>query len=317
MAEKNIVLLFGGQGSQKVGMGHEFFKEYEEVREKFALASEILDEDVSKLCFEANDRLNSTEYTQIAIFLVSACIYEVFCKLAPKHYKVVYGLGHSLGEFSALFSSGALDFEKGLHLVKRRGELMRSTCLGYTKGEASMMVVLGLEENLLQEFCAKKREEGYSLWCANYNTPEQVVLAGLRDDLMGLEVEIKGLGAKRTLMLPMNIASHCPILEGMVAAFHSLLEKDIVDSFAFPIISNVTAQAYSSKVLAVDLLSKQLISPVLYRQSIEAMDGNIDFMLECGSSVLKGLNKKITSIPTLSIQTPKDLEEVIGYIKGD
>lgn len=321
MENKNIVLLFGGQGSQSVGMGKEFFKTYQQVKERFELASEILKEDMAKLCFEENDKLNLTQYTQTAIFLVSACIYEIFCKeLEAPYRKVAYGLGHSLGEFSALFSTGALGFENGLRLVRRRGDLMSETCLAFSqgKGDAGMMVVLGLEDELLEEFCSKKREEGYSLWCANYNTIGQIVLAGLKDDLSALEVEIKGLGAKKTLLLPMSVASHCPILESMQGEFLEILETSIEDSFLFPIISNVTAKPYCDKKTALTLLNQQLVSPVLHRQSIESLKDNADLvaLVECGSSVLKGLNKRLTSLDTLSILTPADLEKTIQTLKG-
>lgn len=176
---------------------------------------------------------------------------------------------------------------------------------------AGMMVVLGLEDNILEEFCAKKRNRGLKVWCANYNGDGQMVLAGSREDLSTLEVEIKGLGAKRALMLPMSVASHCPILEGMCADFRVLLEEALGDSFAFPIISNVNAKPYGSKAQALDLLAKQLVSPVLYKQSIRGNDAEIEGFIECGGNVLKGLNKRLSQKETISLQTYAEIQDFL------
>lgn len=149
------------------------------------------------------------------------------------------------------------------------------------------------------------------VWCANYNGDGQMVLAGSREDLSTLEVEIKGLGAKRALMLPMSVASHCPILEGMCADFRVLLEEALGDSFAFPIISNVNAKPYGSKAQALDLLAKQLVSPVLYKQSIRGNDAEIEGFIECGGNVLKGLNKRLSQKETISLQTYAEIQDFL------
>ncbi len=301
----NQAVIFPGQGSQSVGMGRDLFENSAEVRALFEEASEILKEDMKKLCFEENAQLNLTQYTQPAILLVS---YSVFALIAPKLKNVAFSLGHSLGEFSALCASGALSFAKAITLVNQRGILMEETCK--TKA-AGMMVVLGLEDSVLEEFCEKKRNLGLKVWCANYNGDGQMVLAGNKEELLGLEAEIKGLGAKRALMLPMSVASHCPILEGMCADFRILLQEALCENFAFPIISNVNAKPYSTKSEALELLSKQLISPVLYKQSIRDNDGGIERFIECGGNVLKGMNKRLSSKETLSLQTYAEVQEFL------
>lgn len=302
----NLALIFPGQGSQSVGMGKDLYENSKEVKELFEKASDLLKEDMQKLCFEENDKLNQTQYTQPAILLVS---YAVFSLIVPKIIsKVRFGLGHSLGEFSALCASGALEFEKALSLVHKRGILMEESCKGK---KAGMMVVLGLEDSTLEEFCEKKRNQGLHIWCANYNADGQMVLGGIREELECLEVELKGLGAKRALLLSMSVASHCPILESMCEDFKSLLLEKLGDQFIFPIISNVSAQKYDNKNLALDLLSKQLISPVLYKQSIRAFDSEADLFIECGGNVLKGLNKRLTQKETISLQNYAEISEFL------
>lgn len=299
-------VIFPGQGSQNIGMGKDLFDNSVEVKRYFEQASDILKEDMVKLCFEENDKLNLTQYTQPAILLVS---FSVFSLIAPKvKSQIAFGLGHSLGEFSALCAGEALDFEQAISLVSKRGYLMEESCKQKTAG---MMVVLGLEDRVLEEFCTKKRNRGLKIWCANYNGDGQMVLAGSREDLSALEVEIKGLGAKRALMLPISVASHCPILEGMCADFRILLEEALKDSFRFPIISNVNAKPYQSKSQALDLLAKQLISPVLYKQSIRDNDIEVDGFIECGGNVLKGLNKRLSSKETISLQTYAEIQDFL------
>lgn len=302
----NVAVIFPGQGSQSIGMGKDLYQNSQEVRVLFEQASDILQEDMAKLCFEENDKLNLTQYTQPAILLVS---YAVYSLILPKiKGKIGFGLGHSLGEFSALCASGVLDFDNALALVNQRGRLMEECCKNKTAG---MMVVLGLEDPILEEFCDKKRNIGLKVWCANYNADAQMVLAGGREDLSSLEVEIKGLGAKRVLMLPMSVASHCPILEGMREDFAVILESSLKDSFGFSIISNVSAKPYNKKDEALRLLSNQLISPVLYKQSIRENDKEVEVFIECGGNVLKGLNKRLTSKETLSLQNYQEVQEFL------
>ena len=305
----NKAVIFPGQGCQSIGMGKSLFENSQEVRELFEKASDLLKEDMQKLCFEENDKLNLTRYTQPAILLVS---YSVFHLIKPKiNGEINLALGHSLGEFSALCASGALSFEEAIKLVSQRGNLMEESC---KKQQAGMMVVLGLEDSTLEELCDKKRNVGLKVWCANYNGDGQMVLAGSKEDLLELEVELKGLGAKRALMLPMSVASHCPILENMYKEFEMLLEKTLQESFAFSIVSNVTARPYNTKNQALDLLSKQLISPVLYKQSIRENDSAVDLFIECGGNVLKGLNKRLTQKETLSLQT---YDEIQNFLQKD
>lgn len=302
----SISVIFPGQGNQSIGMGKDLYDNSQIVKELFEQASDVLQEDMAQLCFSENDKLNKTRYTQPAILLVSYATYMLIKDKVEGSIK--FALGHSLGEFSALCATNALSFESAISLVSIRGKLMEEVCKNKSSG---MMVVLGLEDFVLEEFCEKKRNLGLKVWCANYNGDGQIVLGGIKEDLSALEVEIKGLGAKRTLILPMSVASHCPILEDMKDDFKSILSESIKDEFLFPVISNTNAKPYKTKQEAIELLSNQLILPVQYKQSITSHEGEIEQFVECGGSVLKGLNKRLTQKPTISLQTYTDICEFL------
>ena len=299
--------LFPGQGSQKIGMGKSFYENFSLAKEMIEEASDRLHIDFKNLLFEKNELLNKTEYTQPAILIVSLIAYRLF------NQKPLFFLGHSLGEFSALVASGALDFGDGVELVHKRGEFMQEAAKGKDGG---MMAVLGLEDEVVEKMCEEARKEGLQVWPANYNAPGQIVLAGLKSDLEVIAPKLKSAGAKRALLLNMNVASHCPLMENARKPLREYLEKFIKDSFTAPIISNVTAAPYATKKEAVELLDRQLIEPVRYKQSIESIAGQNELFIEFGEGgVLKGLNRRITKIPTINICDVKSLEEAVDNYK--
>ena len=303
--------IFPGQGSQSVGMGKEFYDNFAIAKTLFEEAGDTLHLDMKQLLFEENDKLNLTQYTQSAIFLVSAIAYNVLQNEMP--LKASVAMGHSLGEVSAVVLSGGASFSKGIELIYRRGELMAEACEGKNAG---MMVVVGLDDKKLESFCENKQKEGKSIWCANYNGDGQIVLAGMKDDLSALEADIKALGAKRALLLPMSVASHCPLLESASAPFSALLESSLNESLNTPILSNATLELYDTKQKAKELLSSQLTKPVLYKQSILKLD-NIDTFIEFGNgSVLKGLNKRLSQAPTWNVSNLATLKECIEGIEN-
>ncbi|MGP1450058.1 MAG: ACP S-malonyltransferase [Wolinella sp.] len=303
---RRCALIFPGQGSQAVGMGRAFYDARDDMRDMVKEASDVLGFDMAELLFGENDRLAQTAYTQPAILLVGAMAERWLrseCEL-----DVAFALGHSLGEFSALNSAGALPLGSALKLVHERGKLMQESCDGI---DAGMMVVLGLDDSVMEDFCENERKSGAQIWAANYNGEGQIVLAGKRADLAEREGVIKSLGAKRALLLPMSVASHCPLLGGMQERFLAHMEGAILDSFAYPVISNVTSNPYNNKSDAIKLLSSQLISPVLYKQSIKKHDEKVELYIECGhGGVLKGLNRRLSGKPTISIEKPSDIDEL-------
>jgi len=302
--------LFPGQGSQAVGMGQDFFNHSDIAKQMIADASERTGIDFENLLFEENDKLEMTEYTQPAILLVSAIAHKLFENELPM--KPVYALGHSLGEFSALVSVGAIDAIDAVELVNLRGKLMAEACAGQDVG---MMVSLGLDDAVVEEICDAQREAGLKVWPVNYNAAGQIVIAGIKPDLEVLAPILKEAKAKRAMLLNMSVASHCPLLESAIAPLAAKLTEMLKDEFIAPVVSNVTAKTYNTKDEALDLLPKQLVSPVLYKQSIANFDDKVDCYVEFGhGGVLKGLNRKATTKPHFVVSDMASLATAIEEI---
>jgi [acyl-carrier-protein] S-malonyltransferase len=307
----NVAFLFPGQGSQAVGMGKDFFDNSEQAREMFAAASQRTGIDFEALLFEESDRLGQTEFTQPAILLISAIAHRLFAEATG--VKPVYAMGHSLGEFSALGAVGALDAIDAVELVNLRGKLMAQACEGQDVG---MMVSLGLDDATVEEICAAQREQGAQVWPVNYNAEGQIVIAGIKPDLVALEPILKEAKARRALLLDMSVASHCPLLESAADPLAQKLGELVQDAFEAPVISNVTAEPYTTKVEALELLPQQLVKPVLYKQAIAVNDERVDLYIEFGhGGVLKGLNRRATKKPHYVVQDMASLQAAIAAFK--
>ncbi len=307
---KKIAFIFPGQGSQSIGMGKDFFENNQIAQEMIKNASNRLGIDFEELLFTENENLSKTEYTQPAILLVSIIALEIFktkCNLKPE-----FVLGHSLGEFSALVASGAINYLDALELVHKRGLFMTEAC---SNGGAGMMALVGLDDESVEKICAEQQSLGKKVWPANYNMDGQLVLAGIKADLESLVDTFKDAGAKRAIVLDMSVASHCELLASAVEKLKPYLEGFITSDFKTKIVSNVTASTYSTKEDAVELLCKQLISPVKYKHSVEAYANEVDLLIEFGNGiVLKGLNRKITKTQTLNVSDMKTLEQTLESI---
>ena len=304
----NLAYIFAGQGSQAVGMGKEFFEQSKLSREMFAKAGDRIGVDFEDLIFGENEKLNETAYTQPAILLIQMIAYKNFraeCPdLSPKYF-----LGHSLGEFSALCATGAIDFEDAIELVHKRGLYMQEACEAI---EAGMMAIVGLDDATVEKICEDAQKDGKKVWPANYNQDGQLVVAGVRSDLASLEQTFKDAGAKRALLLDMSVASHCDLLSSAQEPLAELMHGMISDNFEAPIVSNVTTEKYSTKDEAVSLLKEQLVKPVKYKQSILAVAPELDMAIEFGNGiVLKGLNRRIAKeLKTLNISDMASLAKV-------
>ncbi len=304
--------LFPGQGSQAVGMGQDFFNNSDIAKQMVADASSRTGIDFENLLFTENDDLEKTEFTQPAILLVSAIAHKLFEDEMP--IKPVYALGHSLGEFSALVSVGALDAIDAVELVNLRGKLMAEACAGQDVG---MLVSLGLDDKTVEDICAAQRDAGMKVWPVNYNAEGQIVIAGIKPDLEKLEPILKEAKARRAMLLNMSVASHCPLLASATAPLAEKLAEVLKDELTAPVISNVTAKGYSTKEEALDLLPKQLVSPVLYKQSIADFDDEVDCYVEFGhGGVLKGLNRRATKKPHFVVSDMASLATAIEEIKN-
>jgi len=302
--------LFPGQGSQAVGMGQDFFNNSDIAKQMVDDATTRTGIDFEQLLFQENENLEKTEFTQPAILLVSAIAHRLFENEMP--IKPFYALGHSLGEFSALVAVGAIDAIDAVALVNLRGKLMAEACEGQDVG---MLVSLGLDDESVESICQEQRDAGLKVWAVNYNAQGQIVIAGIKSDLEMLAPILKEAKAKRAMLLNMSVASHCPLLESATTPLAKELTKMLKDEFIAPVVSNVTAKSYHSKEEALSLLPKQLVSPVLYKQSIANFDAEVDCYIEFGhGGVLKGLNRKATNKPHFVVSDMQSLANAIEEI---
>ncbi|SDU90970.1 PfaD family polyunsaturated fatty acid/polyketide biosynthesis protein [Pseudomonas mucidolens] len=257
------VLLFQGQGAQFKGMGNTLWKTYPHIEE---LASEVLGYSIKQLCLDdPDDRLRQTQYTQPALYTVNALHYYQWQTLGKPLDAVV---GHSLGEFSALHAAGCFDFETGLRLVQKRGQLMSQTPAG------SMAAVVGMNVRDLQALLAEPGFEGIDI--ANFNSPTQTVIAGTTQSILAAAQRLDVEGGQ-CIVLNVSAAFHSRHMEPVQAAF-----ADFVQGFAFkdprvPVIANVTARPYPAGQVA-DLLCRQISSPVQWVESIRYVLGMGDFV---------------------------------------
>jgi len=305
---KKVAFIFPGQGSQTNGMGKDFFENSDIAKEMIKNASNRIGFDFEDLLFNESENLGKTEFTQPAILLVSCIALAIFKEkndITPE-----FVMGHSLGEFSALVASGAIDYLDAIELVHKRGLFMNEACAG---AGAGMMALVGLDDATVEKMTEEQRLNGKKVWAANYNMDGQIVVAGLKADLESLVDTFKEAGAKRALVLDMSVASHCELLTSAVEKLQPYLEEYIKDDFTTSVISNVSTNPYNTKEDAIKLLSSQLISPVKYKHSIVEHAKDLDMMIEFGNgAVLKGMNRKIVkSVPTLNVSDMKSLEDTM------
>lgn len=250
------VYLFPGQGSQKVGMGEGLFSLFPELVEQ---ADSILGYSIADLCLlDLNNQLNNTEYTQPALFVINALSY--LKKLNESNGKKPdYFLGHSLGEYNALWASGAFDFETGLKLVQKRGHLMSQAANG------SMAAVVGLSSSQVSVILSKNSLNDLSI--ANYNSYLQQVISGPTEAIIRAKEYFISSGAKLYLPLAVQGAFHSPLMEGARQAFTLFLANFQFDLLTVPVVANLNASPYNQQAIH-NTLALQMDHPVQWLQSI-------------------------------------------------
>lgn len=273
-----IAYLFPGQGSQVKGMGEGLFEEFEEFILK---ADDILGYSIKELCLEdPKNQLGQTNYTQAALFVVNALSY--LKKIKETGIIPDYVAGHSLGEYNALFAAGAFDFETGLKLVKRRGELMSQATGG------GMAAVLGLKEEVLNEIICKNNIQGIDV--ANFNSPNQIVISGRKDMIEQAKPMFKNAGAKAYIILKVSGAFHSRYMQNAKDSFEEYLSQFEFSKLKIPVISNIHARPYKQYEIRNTLIN-QIVSPVRWSESIRYLMGkNVTQIIQIGpGNVLIGL----------------------------
>ena len=279
--------VFPGQGSQYPGMAKDLYESNEDVRTMLEKANEILGFRITDIMFEGTaEDLKQTKVTQPAIFLHSVALAKCIPDFAPDMVA-----GHSLGEFSALVASGAMDFEEGLRLVSIRAQAMQKACDAVP---GTMAAVIALPTRKVEEICASC--EGIVM-AANYNCEGQIVISGEKEAVEAACVKMKEAGAKRALVLPVGGAFHSPLMEPARAELADGIEKAVFRTPICPIYQNVTAKPSSDPLEIKKNLLAQLTSPVRWTQSVVNMieDGAEHFTELGPGKVLQGLIAKTAS----------------------
>lgn len=306
-----IAFVFPGQGSQKVGMGKDLFEKYPEARAVFAAVDDALGEQLSALCFEGpEDALKLTANTQPAILTVSLAVHAIVSKrgLAP-----AYVAGHSLGEYSALVAAGALPLADAARAVRARGTFMQEAV---PAGVGAMAAVLGLEPDKVKAAC-DAAAQGEVVAPANYNSPEQTVIAGNAAAVTRAEAKLKEAGAKRVMPLPVSAPFHCALMDPVKPRLAEVLGKVKVSAPRVPVVTNVEAKPNADASRVVPLLLEQVSSPVRWIECVEALKAEgVTRIIELGpGKVLAGLVKRISKdIETFNVEDSASLDKTLAAL---
>ena len=295
--------IFPGQGAQEPGMGKDVYENSASAREVFDQAESLLGLNMKKLCFEENEELNITEYTQIA--LLTACMaMERVVREQGVTPQVTAGL--SLGEYCAIVSAGGMELSDAMRLVRKRGILMQEAV---PAGEGSMAAVLGMDGPSIE----KVLEGRDGVWIANYNCPGQIVITGYKAPVEEASKALQEAGAKRVLPLKVSGPFHSPLMDPAGEGLKEVFDQMELSSLKLPYVTNVTAEYVSDIARTKDLLIRQVSSSVRWQQSVEAMiAAGVDTFVEIGPGrTLTGFLRKIDrQVKGYNIRTWEEMQKV-------
>ena len=296
-----FAFFFPGQGSQSVGM-MQGFGEQAAIRNTFAEASEVLGQDLWRMATEPNEELNQTANTQPLMLTAGVAAWRAWLEAGGAQPSIL--AGHSLGEYTALVAAGALDFSAALPLVRYRAEVMQGAV---AEGVGAMAAILGLEDDTVRTVCTEAAQ-GEVLEAVNFNSPGQVVIAGNKAAVeRGMEAA-KAKGAKRALILPVSVPSHCALMKPAADKLNAYLAEVQIAVPKVPVLHNADVAAYADAASIKDALVRQLYSPVRWVETVQAIAAQgITHAAECGpGKVLAGLNKRIVAEMTCFALTGTD-----------
>lgn len=304
-----IAFIFPGQGAQACGMGQDFYEQTETGKRIFDKATELMGFSMPQLCFEENDRLDITEYTQAAMVTASIAMMRV---LEENGIKPDVAAGLSLGEYCALAAAGVMSDEDAIRTVRQRGILMQEAV---PVGEGAMAAILALDAAAIEEVTGAM--EG--VWIANYNCPGQIVISGEKAAVEEACEKLKAAGAKRAVMLNVSGPFHSGMLADAGEKLGVVLSQVELHEPQIPYVANVTAQYVKSAAEVKELLTRQVSSSVRWQQSVEAMiaDG-VDTFIEIGpGKTLAGFMRKISrDVKTLNVEKLEDIGKVAEALKS-
>lgn len=300
----SFAITFPGQGSQAVGMLAELASEWSQVAETFSEASEALGYDLWKLVQEGPEsKLNQTDKTQPAMLAAGIATWRVWRAAGGASPAIM--AGHSLGEYTALVATDAIDFATAIKLVEKRGQLMQAAV---PQGEGAMAAILGLTDEQVISAC-DQAAQGEIVQAVNFNAPGQVVVAGAKAAVERAVEMAKEAGAKRALILPVSVPSHCSLMKGAADKLAQSLADIEINTPKIRVIHNVDVASHESAEAIRDVLAKQLYNPVRWVETIQALSqSGVTSLIESGpGKVLAGLNKRIdrdmTALPVFDAKS--------------
>ena len=315
MSEQNkqLAFVFPGQGSQSIGMLADLAEAFPSVEQTFEQASDVLGLDLWKLVQQGTtEQLNQTQNTQPAMLAAGVAMWRVWCEQTS--VKPGFVAGHSLGEYTALVCSDAMQFEEAISLVAERGRLMQEAV---PEGVGAMAAIIGLSDEDVMTVCTENAENEV-LAAVNFNAPGQVVLAGHTQAVDRAMAAAKEKGAKRAIKLPVSVPSHCALMESAAEKLAVKMQGKI-NIPRMTLIHNVDAMKHSIVEEIQLILKEQLFKPVRWVDSIKSMnDQGVDVFVECGpGKVLMGLNRRIVKeAEHMTMYDPATLEKVLEQLNG-
>lgn len=286
----NIAFVFPGQGSQSMGMLSDLATNHREVEETFDLASEVVGKDLWEIAQEGpSEVLNQTINTQPLMLAADVATWRIWCKLTD--IRPSWMAGHSLGEYSALVCANAIPFEDAVKLVAERARLMQEAV---PDGIGAMAAILGMENHDVVAAC--KEAAGDDVVSAvNFNAPGQVVIAGHAGAVQRAISVAKEHGAKKAILLPVSVPSHCALMEPAAEKLDKILQSVEVKTPEIPVLHNADVRCHEAPEVLCSALKNQLFNPVRWTESIRFMnDQGVNTFIECGpGKVLSGMNKRI------------------------
>ncbi len=303
-----IAFLYPGQGAQTVGMGKDFYEQSELAKGAYEESAKILDMDIQSICFEENDLLNRTDYTQAA--LVTTCL-AMTREIEAQGLKPDMAAGLSLGEYCAIVTAGGMGYEDAVKTIWKRGCLMHNAV---PDGSGGMAAVLGLSGDQV-----KAVTDGVdNVSVANYNCPGQIVITGKKDAIEAVTPALKEAGAKRVLPLNVSGPFHSPFLKEAGDELYETLEKVDWKPLSIPYVTNVNAEIITDISKTKDLLRAQVSSSVMWEQSVRRMIAEgVDIFVEIGpGKTLSGFMRKIDrSVNMFKIGSMEEMHTVVEKIK--
>ena len=308
----SFAAVFPGQGSQSIGMLASFLPNYHEIKQVFAEASDILDYGLWELIQTGPDeRLNATERTQPALLAAGVALWRLW--QASNGPKPACMAGHSLGEYTALVCSGAMDFKAAVKLVEFRGQVMQQAA---PPGVGAMAAILGLDDDAVRLACTEAAQ-GQVVEAVNFNSPGQVVIAGEKPAVERAMASCSAKGAKRAVLLPVSVPSHCALMRPAADKLAARLADLLLKPPQIPVIHNVDVAAHADVAAIRQALKEQLYSPVRWAETVQLLASRgITKLVEFGPGrVLSGLTKRINkSVEAYPVYDPQTLQAALAAV---